>query len=144
MGLFDKMFATTAQVELLNDQEAMMALVYCAMSADGSVDDEEIENLAIVLAQRRLFQGMILRDTYFKVAKMHTSMGGQALVTAAAQKLSDQYKASAFTLAIDLMLADGTVGMQEKTLLEHMQIELGLSDEVVTKIVEVIILKNNI
>lgn len=148
MGIFDKLFDTTPQLGLMNDQEAMMALIYSALSIDGIVDDMEIDNLAAILARRKLFHGMVVEDTYGKVATLHGTMGGQALVRAAAQRLSENYKVSAFALITDLMLTNliltnGSIGIQEKSMLEHLQQELGLGDEVVTKIVEVMLLKNN-
>jgi len=51
--------------------------------------------------------------------------------------------AAAFFVAVDLVLADGVVKEAEKKSMEELQRTLELDDATVTKIVEVVLIKNH-
>lgn len=51
--------------------------------------------------------------------------------------------AAAFFVAVDLVLADGVLEEAEKKFLERLQRTLELDDATVTKIIEVVLIKNH-
>ena len=50
--------------------------------------------------------------------------------------------ATAFALAIDLMLADGRLGSRESTLIDQLQSAFRIEGELARKIVDVLVIKN--
>ena len=64
------------------------------------------------------------------------------VMDAAKSALGKEQIDTAFFIAADLVLADGTVEPEEKKFLEDLQQTLGVSEETATKIVEVVVIKN--
>lgn len=52
-------------------------------------------------------------------------------------------RASAFAIAVDLVLADGEAGAEERKFIDELQARLQIPDEAAIKIVDVMLVKNS-
>jgi hypothetical protein len=71
-----------------------------------------------------------------------TDRGLPAVLDACAQAIPAELRATAFALAIDLMLADGRLGSRESTLIDQLQRALQIEGALARKIVDVLLIKN--
>lgn len=145
MGLFDKALGKESGPVQLDKAESFAAVAIAAVYADGEINQEELERIAMNLAALKPFRRHNLRDIGNTVGKVagHIKKRGTGPVLAAAKTgLNKDELNSAFFLAADLVLADGVVEQQEKEFLEELQTTLGLDSDTALKIVEVAAIKN--
>jgi len=144
VGLFDKVLGKGDAVTL-NKPEGLAAVAVAAVAADGDISSEEINRVAIDLATLRAFRNQDMRElgnTLNKVAGLIKRRGPGPVLAAANSVLRAEEKQSAFFIAADLVVSDGTVEDQEKQFLEELQKTLGVDDDTALKIVEVVSIKN--
>ncbi|MBI2497147.1 MAG: tellurite resistance TerB family protein [Opitutae bacterium] len=145
MGLFDKIIGGAAGDRLLNVEEAFAAVLLVAVAADGHVSDEEKREFAAIVNRVQLYRAMngdqfsAMMD---KLHGLHRREGSERLIERAAQSLPSELRETVFALAADLVLADGSVEADEKTLLELLQSRLGIGDGLALRVVEVLAIKN--
>ncbi len=145
MGLFDKVLGNKNEAITLNKPEGMAAIAIVAVAADGEIGEDEINRVVIDLATLRAFRRYDTRDlsnVLNKVAGLVKRRGAGPVLTAANSVLRKEEKESAFFVAADLVLADGTVEAEEKKFLEELQTTLSIDDATALKIVEVCSIKN--
>lgn len=143
MGLFDKVIG--GSTDKLSEAEGMAGIALCAIAADGVVTEEEAAGLGTTLSRMSLYGGMSNRDInkiFEKLIKVIRSQGVEQLMTLAAQAVTPALRPTAFAIASDLLMADGSVASEEKRFLEKIQKSLDVSDDLAVKIVEVIQIKN--
>ncbi len=144
MGLFDKVFGGS-QPEKLNAQEAFTGILFATVAADGVISQEEMLSVVTILNRMKLYQGMNekqMRAVLDKVMNILKKQGAAPIIAAAKETLDAPMKETAFAVAADLMLADGTVADEEKKLLEELQKALEIPDAQALKITEVLVIKN--
>ncbi|MEL6137284.1 MAG: tellurite resistance TerB family protein [Cyanobacteria bacterium J06628_6] len=146
MGLFDKVFnQPEGQTASLTTAEAFAAICLVAIAADGYLSEQENTEMRILLSRMKLFQDYSsdrlerTKDSLLSRLKQH---GPGPLVEAAKAVLPTELAPTAFAIATDLVLADGTVTSQEQAFLDDLYRILELPSELALKIVEVITLKN--
>ncbi len=140
MGLFN--FGST-KPEIKDEKEAFLAIIYAAIASDGTVEPEEMNALAVTLANKSIFKGIDLNDTFKRINKIHKESGSVlGIIEAAAPKISENYKFTVFATATDFLLSDGTVADEEEKMLYDLKAALNISDEVAKNIVDVIVIKN--
>jgi uncharacterized tellurite resistance protein B-like protein len=146
MGLFDKVFGTqTRSQELLSPAEAYAAITLVAIASDGYLSDEEVEGFITNLNRMQLFKsysGDVMRRMIDKLFGVLKREGADALFNAAKSSLPYEMAASAFAVATDLIMADGTVSEAEQNFLNLLYEALEISDDIAVKIVEVMMIKN--
>ena len=145
MGLFDKIIGGAAGDKPLTLEEAFAAVLLVAMAADGHVSDEERREFGTIVNRVRLYRAVTGDQFAAMMDKLEGLLrreGVEPLLNRAAQGLPEELRETAFALAADLMLADGSVEAEERGLLEAMQARFGLSDATALKIVEVLLVKN--
>lgn len=143
MGLFDKVLGSSS--EKLNGQEGFAGIALCAIAADGVVEPEELSGFFTTLTRMKLFHGLNerqFRNTVDKPLKILQSKRIDGLLPLAAEAVPKELKTTAFAVTADLLFADGTVGSEERAILEKIQRALGVDDATALKIVEVIQIKN--
>jgi tellurite resistance protein len=143
MGLFDKVLGTST--DKLNEAEGMAGIALAAIASDGVITEEEAAGLGTTLSRMQLFSGMSNRDInkiFEKLIKVARNNGVDSLIQMSADAVSAPLKPTAFTIATDLLLADGHVAPEEKRFLEKIQKSLGVNDDLGLRIVEVIAIKN--
>lgn len=148
MGIFDKLFQSSSQKarELkLSKEEAFVGIILSSVAVDEVINQEELflvsHTLARMPAFRRFHPQQILNmmNNFLQIIRRE---GVGNIVNAAKSTLNKDMKETAFAVAVDITLADGIVEAKEKEFLETLQKALGLSDELTTKIIEVMIIKN--
>ncbi|SFQ79834.1 tellurite resistance TerB family protein [Hymenobacter arizonensis] len=145
MGLFDKVFGGPAVQNnpFTEPREAFFAILYACMSADGSVDNEEINALVVLTQQKALFRGVSVLDLYRRIAPKVVSLGARKeTVALAAPFVPQDLRATLFANCVDFAAADGIVGPAEQALLEQLAQALALDESESHTIIEVIIIKN--
>jgi uncharacterized tellurite resistance protein B-like protein len=146
MGLFDKILGGQDKDSLaLNPQEAFASILLVTIAADGYISDEEAQGFNTVINRRQLYRGMggtPFSSMIDKLLGLLKRKGAPFLLSKAVEVLPQDLKETAFTVAVDMVFADGTVEQQEKELIESMKTSLGLSDELAMEIIEVISIKN--
>lgn len=144
MGIFDKILGPK-DAEKLEKEEAFAAISLAIIAADGYISDEEAQSLAIDLAKRKFFDKYTakqMNSIFQKLVKIIKNDGVEALVEKSRDSLPYELRETAFAVAIDLALADGHLDNSEKDILTKIQQHLGISDDVATKIIDVILVKN--
>jgi len=140
MGLFN---FGGAKPEIKDEAEAYLAVIYSAIAADGSVEQEELNALLVTIANKKIFRGINLNDSFKRIQKIHKESGSvQGIIAASVPKISENYKATVFATAIDFLLSDGTVTGSEEKMLYDLKDALGISDDLAKTIVDVIVIKN--
>lgn len=146
MGLFDKVFGGNAAVQtnpFTDPRDAFFAILYACMSADGSVDDEELNALIVLTQQKAMFRGVNVVDMYRRLSAKVVALGArQETVKLAAPHVSAEMRATLFANCVDFAAADGVVGGAEQGFLEQLSQALGLDEQESHKIIEVILIKN--
>lgn len=145
MGLFDKIFSSTpSQVSYSpsNQQEATIAIMYACMAVDGNVSEAEIDKLVQLAAFKKQFKNHSLVDYYKGVFKVHKSLGSKKIIESSVPKIKDDFKPTLFAMIMELVLADGILDEKEKEISEFLAVVLKLDENLASKIVEVILIKN--
>lgn len=144
MGLFDKVLGTSA-TDKLTETEGMAGIALAAIASDGMITEEEAAGLGTSLSRMKLYSGMSNRDVnkvFEKLIKVAKNEGVDKLLELSAASIRSELKQTAFTIAADLLMADGHVAPEEKRFLEKIQKSLDVNDDVALKVVEVIAIKN--
>lgn len=145
MGLFDKIIGGAAGDRPLTTEEAFAVVLLVAMAADGHVSDEERREFGAIVNRVKLYRAMNGDQFAAMMDKLEGLLhreGAERLLDRAAQGLPEELRETAFALAADLVLADGSVETEERHLLEALQARLGLPAPTALKIVEVLLVKN--
>ena len=144
MGLFDKVLGKEGEIKL-DKKESFGAIAVAAVASDGDISPEEVQRIAIDLMTLKAFRKADLRDLagiLDKVAGLVKKRGAGPVLQAAKNGLGPDELAAAFFVAVDLVLADGTVEETEKKFLEELQRTIGMDEATATKIAEVVLIKN--
>ncbi|MBI4305834.1 MAG: tellurite resistance TerB family protein [Chloroflexi bacterium] len=147
MTIFDRVFQRDKEdgPVVLSTPEAFAAVAVAAIAADGAVTDDEANRTAMDLATLSIFRTHDLREMgeiLNKVALLIQRRGPTVILQAAKTTLTKAQAESAFFLAADLTLADGTFDLDERQYLEQLKNTLGVDDSTALKIVEVVVIKN--
>lgn len=83
-----------------------------------------------------------MRKMFDRLMSIHQQQGAEHLLGAALASLPDELRETAFCVATDIVLADGTVTQEEEDFLNQLYRALELSEEVALKIIDVMLIKN--
>ncbi|MEM9904104.1 MAG: tellurite resistance TerB family protein [Cyanobacteria bacterium P01_D01_bin.44] len=148
MGLFDRVFSgqnTETSKISLSAAEAFAAICLVAIAADGYLSEQENAEMRMLLSRMQLFKNhsgdMLdrMKDTLLNHLQQH---GPSVLIETAKASLPTELGPTAFAVATDLVLTDGTVTSQEQAFLDDLYRILGLPGDLALKIVEVMTIKN--
>ncbi|PLZ12136.1 tellurite resistance TerB family protein [Fischerella thermalis] len=146
MGLFDKMFGTQSQVEdAFSPAEAFAAITLAATASDGYLSEEEARAISSTLSRMRLFRSYsndVMIRMFDKLLAILRREGIDVLFNAAKESLPGDLREAAFAVATDLVLADGVVSQEERDFLNDLYQALGISSDIATQIVQVMLIKN--
>lgn len=134
MGIFDRL---TGQKEIaLTPQGGLLLAAITMVAIDGDVDDDE---LAVI---RRLDGSgqTVAWDSAVKTYKMKTLA---ECIGLAANAMNEEQRMVAMANLVDIAMADGMLVGDEKELLEAYVAAFGVDEDDVTRIVDVIAVKNN-
>jgi tellurite resistance protein len=129
----------------LSRSEAVVAVLVGCAAVDGVLRAEEADRLNEVLASSRwiLESGVeAAAGVTTRALNLITDHGLPAVLTACAEAIPAELRATTFALAIDLTLADGRLGSRENTLIDQLQRALRIDGDLARKIIEVLLIKN--
>jgi len=137
--------ASSTESLTLSVHDAMAALLIASVSVDGVLSVDESSRIQNVLSTSRLFKaasGTAGAGSVERAVTLLQEHGLDSVLTASAEALPPELHATAFAVAVDLVLCDGRVEAREKAYIDSLQATLGVDDATALKIVEVMILKN--
>ncbi|WP_426094712.1 TerB family tellurite resistance protein [Flavobacterium sp. DSR2-3-3] len=130
------------QNSITSEIEAWVGILYSCLSADNQITDSETATLSRILHSKQKFIGIDIASLYAKSYHLRTEMGQLNYISACCKLIEKADKETVFALALEVLLADGTLEKEEKNVIEvlsnHLKIEAGMT----SKIIEVIFLKN--
>lgn len=144
MGLFSRSRPTGDDASALTPTEAFAGIAMCAMYADGVLDAEEDDELAVVLARLPIFREHSddeIRDAFQKTQRMAQDTSDTVVLDACAAALPPRLRPAAYLVAADLIMTDGDVGSDEHAFLRRLQEKLGIDAALAAKIREVLAIK---
>jgi uncharacterized tellurite resistance protein B-like protein len=145
MGLFDRIFSSTNSQVIyspVNQQEAAIGIMYACMAVDGNVSEIETDKMLQLAVYKEQFTNHDIVEYYKRVAIIHRSLGSKSIIESAASKIDSKFKPTLFALIMDLVLSDGILDDKEKEIAEFLAGALKIEDELASKIVEVMMIKN--
>ena len=134
-----------ASAQELSPQEAFVALLIASARADGAVSAHEANSIEHIVAGMQLFRGHRgdgLQKTFVTASERINDHGVPGVVQAAAAIVPKELRATAFALAIDLMLSDGRLSPKEEGFAEGLRTLLNVDSDNATTIIDVLRTKN--
>jgi tellurite resistance protein len=147
MGLFDSVFSaekSMTEAELA-PAEAFAAVALVAIAADGYLSDQEGRDMTMLLSRMQLFRNYsndVMHRMFDKLLAMLKREGPGDLVNLAKACLPLDLRETAFAVATDLVLSDGTVTAQEQAFLDDLYRILEIPGDTALQIVQVMTIKN--
>ena len=136
-----------ARIGELSLDEALIALFIGAMDANDHVAPSEAARAHHLIWSTRRFR----RKSGEVVGKLIEDMRGwvgesdpRVVVERAAKAIPPRLRPSAFAVLVDLLLADGKLEGQERRFLRQLGSDLKLKPESVHRILDVVVLKNQL
>ena len=148
MGLFDKAFTLKTSntqnegYKPLSDCEALVAIMYASISADGEVSDAEIDSLTRLLLFKNKFSNIDIIPFYKNALQAKQQFGAQHVIDRSAQLIREEEKPMVLALATELILSDGIITEEEKQMIEYISTRLNIDTALADKIIEVVLIKN--
>lgn len=146
MGLFDKFVKKSEVKDItykpLSDLEAWIGILYACMSSDGEVSDVEIDSLSRMIIHKQKFSGIDISPLYNAVADAKLKIGGIGLVEACSEFVNEGDKDTLFSMAIEIVLADGIIKKDEEKVIELIADRMKIDMELVEKIIQVMLIRN--
>lgn len=144
MGLFDKSRKEEKPVEfkIENEREAWIVLMYAVASSDDDFSDAEVDYMSRLVVFKSFFTGYDTIPIIRKAIAAKQKGGIDAIINAAIPLISEENKATVLTCAVDLVMADGTLGKKEEKTIETVAEKLRIDATVAEKIIEVMMYKN--
>jgi len=144
MSLFHKTQENAGPV-VFTDKEAVLALLFLVVTADGNIAPEE-EELVIATSNRmKLLRDQGVHEFNNSVQKVRDAIDakGRAEVFGAGVKgLPPELRETVYALAGDIVFAEGTALPEETSFLRELQEALQIQDDLATKVLEVMRIKN--
>ena len=147
VDLFDSVFdeeKADKQIEL-KPEEAFAAVALVAIAADGYLSDQEGRDMTNMLSRMHIFQSYshdVMHRMFDKLLSMLKLQGPSTLIDLAKAQLPQDLRETAFAVATDLVLSDGTVTSQEQAFLDDLYRILEIPGDTALKIGKVMTIKN--
>jgi tellurite resistance protein len=129
----------------LSRSDAVVAVLVGAVTADGILRSEENSRLTEVLGSSRFGLGVGIEATAAATTRalnLLADHGLPAVLSACAEAIPADLRATAFALAVDLALADGRLGTRESALIDQLQSTLRIEGNLARKVIDVLLIKN--
>jgi uncharacterized tellurite resistance protein B-like protein len=132
----------SSQNTINSELEAWVGILYSCISADNQITDSETATLSRVLSSKQKFIGIDIAPLYRKAFNVRAELGQLKYISACSEWIKGEDKETVFALALEVLLADGTLEKEEKNVIEVLSNQLEIEKEMTSKIIEVIFLKN--
>ena len=144
MSLFHKSEESGGPLSF-TDKEAVLAILFLTVTADDEIAPEE-EDLVIAASNRMaLLRRQSIDQFNDMVEKVRTGIearGRDEVLAAGVEALPAELREPVYALAADIVFADGTARPEEIEFLRKVQEHLQVADDLATKVVEVMRIKN--
>jgi uncharacterized tellurite resistance protein B-like protein len=130
------------QNKVTSELEAWVGILYSCIVADNQITDAETLLLSRVLHSKQKFVGVDLAPLYKKASTLRTELGQLKYISACCDWIKGEDKQTVFALALEVLLADGTLEKEEKNVIEVLSNQLKIDAAMSIKIIEIIFLKN--
>jgi uncharacterized tellurite resistance protein B-like protein len=144
MSLFQKSDANAGPVTF-NGQESVVAFLFLIVTADGTISPCEEELVVAASDRMKLLRDLSIdqfNEIVYKIRDTIEASGRDAVFDAAVNGLPPDLHNTVYALAADVVLADGSIQPEEGDYLRKAQEALGVTDEMATKVLEVMRIKN--
>jgi tellurite resistance protein len=134
-----------ASAQDLSPQEAFVSLLIASARADGSVSAHEANSIEHIVAGMQLFRGHShegLQKVFATASERIKEHGVPSVVQTASAIVPAELRATAFAVAIDLMLSDGRLSPKEEGFADELRALLNVERNAATKIIDVLRTKN--
>ena len=131
-----------AENPVTSEFEAWVGILYSCISADNQIKDSETVALTRLLLSKEKFIGIDLAPLYAKAFNLKMEMGQLKYISACCEVIKQEDTETLFALALEMLLSDGVLGEEEKNVIELLSQQLKLDKGMISKIIEVIFLKN--
>lgn len=147
MGLLDNAFqkSTPDGTITLSSPESFAAILVIAMAADGYATDEEVRTLRDSLYRMQLFKRFDEEHMVKMIDKLLDIMrqqGPDALFQAAQASLPNDLRETAYAVAADMTLTDGTFDESEKDFLGELAVALAIPADTADLLIHAMTIKN--
>ena len=146
MGQFKKFVHKPKKPEInykpLTDAEAWIGILYACIAADGIVNDAEIDSLSRMITCKEKFSGIEIEPLYTTVGRAKKDIGAIGLIEACCELIDENEKDTLFLMAVEIVLADGTLDEDEEKVIKIIAHKMKINSELVKKIVEVMLIRN--
>ncbi len=137
--------AEQASATTLSPLEAFVCLLLASARSDGSVSPHEANEIEQAVAAMKLFRGSSYEarhGIFTTAAERIKQQGIEDVVRAAVAAVPTELRATAFAVAVDLMLSDGRLTTSEQRFAEELRVRLNVDRELAAKVVDVLTIKN--
>jgi tellurite resistance protein len=134
----------TANIQL-SPAEAFAAIALTAVAADGYITGSETQIINTTLSRMQLFSEYSEEEKRSMIDRLFCQIqeqGYDTLMVAAIAQLPGNLKETVFAIATDITLADGELSEEEENLLNALYSSLEIEEEMATKIIDVMLIKN--
>jgi tellurite resistance protein len=134
----------TANIQL-SPAEAFAAIALTAVAADGYITGSETQIINTTLSRMQLFSQYSEEEKRSMIDRLFCQIqeqGYDMLMAAAIAQLPGNLKETVFAIATDITLADGELSEEEENLLNALYNSLEIEEEMATKIIDVMLIKN--
>lgn len=140
MGLFSGLKGRGVDASL-DPSTAVMVPIMAAMTADGEIDDNEVNQVRSICAWSPIYaRNSRDEDTQIilRALRLVQDHGAEEMCARACDVLSPALRETAFCFAARMVFADEHVGRKEREMLEAMVSSLSLDERRAQQIVEVV------
>jgi len=149
MGFFDKFKSSSNSEPERNiyipksEQEAFIAIMYSCLMIDGQNSDAENDMLARIGVMKSFFREYDYIEGLARPAiNAYNKFGSKTVIDYCVSKIAEENKPSLLCFVIDIAMADGILADNEKNIIEYLISKLEMSDDLASKIIEVMMYKN--
>jgi uncharacterized tellurite resistance protein B-like protein len=140
MSLFHKADSGT-----FTDKESIVALLFLVVTADGTIDPVEEELVVAASNRMKLLKEQTIAEFNAGVQKVRDAIeakGRAEVFSAAVAGLPADLRETVYALATDIVFADGVSQPDELSFLREIQESFSIPDDLATKVIEVMRIKN--
>ncbi len=108
----------SSQNTVNSELEAWVGILYSCISADNQITDSETATLSRVLSSKQKFVGTDIAPLYRKAFNLRAELGQLKYISACSEWIKGEDKETVFALALEVLLADGTLEKEETNVRE--------------------------
>ena len=135
-------FEEKTENPVISELDAWVGILYSCISADIQIKDSETASLSKLLYSKEKFVGIDIAPLYAKSFHLKAELGQLNYIAACCEQIKEEDKETVFALALEILLSDGLLGEEEKSIIEVLSKQLKIDVGMTSKIIEVIFLKN--